>query len=253
MTTPKISLLIVDDESLVVEMLQRYLETKGYEVRGAGRADEALAVYRAWRPSLVLLDIRLPDGSGLDVLRAIRALDAKARVVVVTALHELDVWEKALEAGASAFAFKPTDVTALDRILRVAGGRGPATGDVDHPAVLIVDDEPEIRLSVKFYLIGRGMQASDAATAEDALALLHSLQPAPQALVLDLDLPKMSGIDCLKQIRQAWPDLPVVVLTGFATVSLREQAEALSVQRFLRKPVALQALEQAIREVLPHA
>lgn len=252
MTPPKLSLLIVDDEALVVEMLQRYLETKGYEVRGVGRAADAMKVFQEWRPALVLLDVRLPDGSGLDVLKAIRAIDKGAQVVVVTALHELDFWEEALAAGAAAFAFKPMEVTALDRILRVAAGGMLPAGDPAHPSVMIVDDESDTRIGVKYYLIGRGMQAFDAPTAEEALAQLRS-RPIVQALVLDLDLPKMSGIDCLKQVRQAWPDLPVVILTGFAGLSLRAQAESLGVQRFLRKPVALQQLEQAIREVLPRA
>ncbi|MBI4226789.1 MAG: response regulator [Candidatus Omnitrophica bacterium] len=247
-----LTLLIVDDEALVVEMLQRYLQAKGYDVRGAGRVDEALAVYQTWRPALVLLDIRLPDGSGLALLRQIRALNRRAHVVVVTAAHELECRQEALAAGAAAFAFKPIEVTALDRILRAAAGVPPPAGDPAHPAVMVLDDEAEVRLSIKFYLIGHGLRVTDAATAEEALALLRSVQPTPQILVLDLALPKMSGIDFLKAVRQARPELCVVVLTGFPGLALREQAEQLGVQRFLRKPVSLQALEQTIREVAPH-
>jgi len=253
MPATPISLLIVDDEALVVEMLQRYLQTKGYEVRGAGRAAEALAVYREWRPPLVLLDVRLPDGSGLDVLRQLRALNPEVHVVIVTAAHELEWRQEALTAGATAFAFKPIEVTALDRILRAAAGGPRPAEDADHPTVMIVDDEPEIRASVKWYLIGQGMQVVAADSAEEGLALLRSVQPVPQVLLLDLSLPRMDGMTFLKEVRQARPDLAVIILTGFPGMSARAQAEQYGVQRFLRKPVSLAMLEQAIREVVRHA
>lgn len=248
MTTPLIPLLIVDDEALVVEMLQRYLETKGYEVRGAGRVAEALTIYRAWRPPLVLLDVRLPDGSGLDLLRRLRAITPDLHAVVVTAAHELDWRQEALEAGATAFAFKPIEVTALDRILRAAAGSPRSAEDAEHPTVMFVDDEPDVRAGVKWYLIGQGMHVVAADSAEEGLALLRSAEPSPQVLVLDLDLPRMSGMEMLKQVRQGRPDLAVVILTGFGGLSLQTQAEQLGVRQFLRKPVSLATLEQAIRD-----
>lgn len=245
-------LLIVDDETLVVEMLQRYLQTKGYEVRGAGRVAEAWTLYQSWRPSLVLLDVGLPDGSGLDVLRRIRGLTPDAHVVIVTAAHELEWRQEALAAGATAFAFKPVEVTALDRILRAAVGKPRAAEDADHPTVMILDDEPEVRASVKWYLIGQGMHVVAADSAEEGLALLRSAQPAPQALVLDLALPRMSGMEFLKQVRQVRPDLAIIILTGFPGMSARAQAEQFGVQGFLCKPVSLATLERAIRDAIPH-
>lgn len=247
---PSTPLLIVDDEALVVEMLQRYLGTKGYEVRGAGRVTEALAVYRAWRPPLVLLDVRLPDGSGLDLLRQIRAMNPDVHAVVVTAAHELERRQEALGAGATAFAFKPIEVTSLDRILRAAAGGPRPVEDAEHPIVLVVDDEPEVRASVKWYLIGQGMHVVAADSAEEGLALLRSLQPPPQVIVLDLDLPRMNGMEFLKQLRQGRPDLTVIILTGFGALSLQTQAEQLGVRQFLRKPVSLATLEQAIRDAV---
>ena len=78
-------ILVVEDESILAIELRRFLEAVGHEVRVAGRADDALAAARGGAPDLVLLDLRLPDGSGLDVLEQLRALDAELPVVLMTA------------------------------------------------------------------------------------------------------------------------------------------------------------------------
>lgn len=244
----RLALLIVDDEGALRDTLARYLSAKGYETRGVGTAAEALAIYRQWHPTLVLLDPKLPDQSGLEVLRQVRAMDPQGCVVVITALADLNLRQEALAAGAIAFAFKPLEVTALDRVLRSAAGV-PAPIP-ERPTVLIVDDEPEIRVSLKSYLTGRGMNVFVAPTAEDALALLRSARPTPQAVLVDLELPRLSGKEFLKLVRRSHPELPLVILTAFGSLSRREEAEQLGITRFLQKPVPLETVETTLRETL---
>lgn len=243
-----IELLIVDDEPGVLETLQSYLQTRGYKISGAAWAEDAVRAYMETRPQLVLLDIRLPDGSGLDVLRRIRVLDPEAQVVVMTALHDLSLREEAFNLGAAAFAFKPMEVTALDRILKAAAGRAPTVSNPDRPNVLILDDETEIRVSLKFYLIGREMDVAVAGTAEEALSLLRSGRANPDVLLLDLDLPRLSGMEFLKLVRQMRPEMSVVILTGIGSAALKETALRMGVCQFLSKPVTLETIEKAIRD-----
>lgn len=251
MATPQpITLLIVEDEETVLETLEDYLRAKGYEIRTTRWAKEAATLYASWRPALVLLDIRLPDGDGLDVLRRIRAQDPQARVVMITAVHDLEWRRQALADGAAGFFFKPVEVTALDRILRTAAGVAETAGS-DRPTVMILDDEPEIRVGLKYYLIGRGLNVQVAGSAEEALSFLRTRPVKPQVLVLDLMLPKLSGMDFLKLIHQANPELAVIILTGLgATSSLRQQAQQHGVRQFFTKPVSLDVLETAIRGAL---
>ena len=248
---PRTTLLIVDDEPTVIEMLGSYLETRGYEVRGVGWASEAVEVYRAWRPALVLLDIVLPDESGLIVLRRLRQEDPTARVVVMTAVQEVALRQEALASGASGFAFKPMEVTALDRILRAAAGLNPLGPQGDQPCVMILDDDAEIRVGLRYFLIGCGMEVAMAGSAEEGLSMLRSFTPTPQVLVLDLNLPRLGGMEFLKLVQQTRPELAVIVLTAMGGTTLRETAKRYGARLFLQKPVMLEDLERMIREYLP--
>ena len=249
--SPKTTLLIVDDEPAVVEVLGGYLQTRGYEVRGVGRAAEVLDLYQQWKPVLVLLDVLLPDGSGLDVLRTLKTANPDAKIVVITAVQDYSLRQEAMAAGASGFAFKPVQVTALDRILRTAAGLAPFGPHGKRPCVMILDDEAEIRVGLKYYLIGQGMDVIIASTAEEGLSLLRAMRPSPQVLVLDLDLPHLSGVEFLKLVRQMWPELAVIILTGLGGSTPRTTTARLGAQRFLHKPVTLKILERTIRELLP--
>ncbi len=109
--------LVVDDEPEAVELLVEFLSSKGYEVLTATSGEEALRRVREDRPHLVLLDIRMPKMSGLDVLRRIREIDAEMGVIMVTAVNEEDVGRQALELGAFDYIVKPLDLKYLERSL----------------------------------------------------------------------------------------------------------------------------------------
>lgn len=109
--------LVVDDEPEAVELLVEFLSSKGYEVLTATSGEEALRRVREDRPHLVLLDIRMPKMSGLEVLKRIREIDAEMGVIMVTAVNEEDVGRQALELGAFDYIVKPLDLKYLERSL----------------------------------------------------------------------------------------------------------------------------------------
>lgn len=100
--------LVVDDEQPLRQMMRLTLEAAGYEVVEAEAGEQALAVSRAQGPwDAVLLDQRLPGMDGLEVLRRLRAVDAAACVVMVTAYASIDLAVEAMKLGASDFLRKP--------------------------------------------------------------------------------------------------------------------------------------------------
>src|SRR5262245_55531396 len=103
MTTRVSSLLIVDDEELSREGLARHLRRHGYEVAGAGSGPEAVDLLGRRRFDLVLLDVLMPGMSGLDVLKALRAVDSliDLPIIMVTARGESEDVVEALELGAN--------------------------------------------------------------------------------------------------------------------------------------------------------
>jgi len=99
-------ILIVEDEPDISLVLKRYLEKAAFEVRQAEDGEQAIQLYRQWQPSLVLLDIMLPDIDGWAILRHIRSHSA-CPVIMLTALNEIGARLGGLDAGADDYISKP--------------------------------------------------------------------------------------------------------------------------------------------------
>jgi two-component system, chemotaxis family, chemotaxis protein CheY len=109
---PKI--LIVDDAEFLRVRISRMLTSNGYEVVEADNGANAVNKYKEARPDAVLMDITMPEMDGLAALKAIRAVDPAARVVMLTALGQESVVLEAIKSGARDFVVKPFEP---DRVL----------------------------------------------------------------------------------------------------------------------------------------
>jgi two-component system response regulator AtoC len=105
--------LVVDDEPLVRRSMERALTDQGFEVRTAASVAEGFAIFETLRPQVVVLDVRLPDGSGLDMLPRLRRADPALKVLMVTAFGETADVVRAMKAGAADFLKKPYDLEEL--------------------------------------------------------------------------------------------------------------------------------------------
>jgi DNA-binding NtrC family response regulator len=114
----KHKILVVDDEKMIRWSLSEALKGWGYEPNEAGTVNAALAAFDAEPPSAVLLDINLPDGSGLDVLRKIRHRQSDAVVIMITANVLVDETIAALRGGAYDFIGKPINLDELHVAIR---------------------------------------------------------------------------------------------------------------------------------------
>jgi DNA-binding NtrC family response regulator len=106
-------LLVVDDEPGVLALVRRVAETEGFEVLTCGGGREAIEVAARRTPDLVLVDLRMPDVGGLDVVRAIREADPHARVVLMTGHASIDTAVEAVKLGAADYLTKPFDRARL--------------------------------------------------------------------------------------------------------------------------------------------
>ncbi len=119
---------------------------------------------------------------------------------------------------------------------------------LSHPGkILIVDDETNIRKGLRAILSKDGHQVRDAGTAEEALQLLQTFPV--EAAIVDIRMPGMSGTDLLATIRQRWPAVVVVLLTGHGTLESAMAAVKEGAHDYLLKP----AQPEAIREVMAEA
>jgi two-component system, OmpR family, KDP operon response regulator KdpE len=127
--------LVVDDEPQILRALETTLGGAGYEVRSASNAKEALAAAAAGRPDIVILDLVLPDGSGVEVSRELRRWTA-VPIIVLSVVEDEREKVAALDAGADDYVTKPFGIDELLARVRAALRRSHPSGD---PEVRIGD------------------------------------------------------------------------------------------------------------------
>src|SRR5919109_964294 len=128
------------------------------------------------------------------------------------------------------------------------GARGALAMDQPRPQILVVDDDPDILTLLRLRLAQLGYAVRTAATGQEALSMLASEQPA--LVLLDLRLPRLSGLDVLKQLRQTTPELTVIVMTAYATVEKAVEAMKAGAYDFLTKPLTPGHLELVVQKAL---
>jgi two-component system, NtrC family, response regulator PilR len=119
-------LLVVDDEPDLRTLYELTLVREGYDVQSAGSVDEAWALLQAERFHLVITDMRMPDGSGLDLLRRLDDAGRPEKAVVITAYGSAENAVEALKAGAYDYLTKPVDLRQFRAVVASALGRGGA-------------------------------------------------------------------------------------------------------------------------------
>jgi two-component system response regulator RegA len=103
------SLLLVDDDPVLSDVLARALEGRGYAVRVAGTVEAALAAIAADPPEYAVVDLKLPDGSGLKLVGPLQAADAHTRIVMLTGHGNIPTAIEAIKLGATYYLTKPAN------------------------------------------------------------------------------------------------------------------------------------------------
>ena len=110
-----ISLLVVDDESEIVDQIKEYFEDEGFRVMTAETGGEGIEIAKREHPNILILDMKLPDIPGLTVLRAVKATSPLTKVITVTGYIDQTMFDQAEELGRDSFLQKPFDLEILKR------------------------------------------------------------------------------------------------------------------------------------------
>jgi two-component system response regulator RegA len=114
-------LLLVDDDAPLRRSMARALERRGFQVLPAEGVAEARALAREHRPDFAVLDMRLTEGSGLDLVRTLRELRSETRIVIVTGYGNIATAVAAIKAGAVDYLAKPVDADDVTNALLKSG------------------------------------------------------------------------------------------------------------------------------------
>jgi CheY-like chemotaxis protein/signal transduction histidine kinase/HAMP domain-containing protein len=260
-------LLIVEDNPAEQMSIRELLDHDDIEIANAETGSDALASLKDNPCDCVVLDLRLPDMSGFEVLERMRVDPALADIpVVVFTGRELSVEEDAqLHTMARSIVVK--GVESPERLLnetalflhRVITDLPPekqhmlerlnsSDDDLVGRTVLLVDDDPRNIFALSSALERRGMQVLTATTGAEAIALVDET-PSLAIVLMDIMMPEMDGYQTIEKIRQnrAYRRLPIIALTAKAMKGDREKCLQAGASDYLAKPVNTEQLLSALR------
>ena len=263
------TILIIEDDPKIVSALEIRFKDSGYETLSAGDALTGYSKALAHLPDLVVLDISMPAGDGLQVAQKLRShrLTREIPFVFVTGNTNPELREQVMDLGAAGLFEKPYNA---DELLAVVGhalgetgmfrrpiarytppagaaavksGRGPAK------KVLIVEDDEKIALALSLRLQSAGYETS---TAPDAITGVHfTLSAHPDLVLLDISLPAGSGFTVAERVRgSSGSKTPIIFLTASKQPGFRERALELGAAGYFEKPYEADALLMAVHQHL---
>ena len=247
------TVVIVDDSMTVRMDLQEAFEAAGFQTLTCVTAAAARIVFASMPMDVVVLDVLLPDGDGVELLKELRAAPATAATVVLMLSGEAEVADRirGLRTGADEYVGKPYDALYVIAKARELLRRRRGEGDAARPTVLVIDDSATFRNVMRQALEDAGYAAATAGTGEDGLRLAAEVRPS--AIIVDGMLPGIDGTTVIRRVRldAALRGVPCLLLTGSGELSAELQALDAGADAFVHKdeeiPVILARLAAALR------
>jgi diguanylate cyclase (GGDEF)-like protein len=229
------AILVVDDDPAIRAFLVRRIEQEGLAARGVASKAEALKVLEHRLPAGLIVDIGLPDGSGYELVSAVRARpggDGPAIMIVSALAGFLDKVE-ALHCGADGFFEKPVDWDLLvRRLVDLLDRNRPEPG-----RVLVVEDDPHQTSFLRTVLASAGYEVRVCDDPHRFDGDLSSFRP--DLVLIDIVLPGIRGYDLARFLRQdeRYATLPIIFLTTEGQVEARIETARAGGDDHLTKPI----------------
>jgi signal transduction histidine kinase/DNA-binding response OmpR family regulator len=243
---PGQTVLVVDDEPSIRRFLRHILETEGFLVIESRSGEDAVAIARREKPSLVLLDLVLPDINGFEVLSRLKEKPETEEIPVII-LSIIEDEEKCFRLGASDYLPKPINRERLvDRVTSlIAAGRNYKREGPHR--VLAVDDDDSVLRALATILASHGFEVDIARNGKDGLEIAKA--NPPDLIILDLMMPIMSGHEVLLALKQnsSLAEIPVMILTA-AEPDERIRALQGGAESLLTKPFSEKELAKLVRD-----
>jgi PAS domain S-box-containing protein len=249
-TTGTGEVLVVDDDSSTRELVSRSLRRAGFSTTEAHSGEDALLKARVSPPTLVVLDLMMPNLDGFEVLRRMRAEKLNVPVVVLTGKTLTHEEQSVLREGFAGFVQKGGH--ALEDVIGQAKGvllKNSAQRASRLPRILYIEDNPQNRDIVRRYLGGQ-FEVLEAEDGEHGVE--RATREAPDLILMDLSLPRLDGWEATRRLRQlpAVATIPVIAVTAHAGREYQDKATAAGCTGYLTKPLDRDQLLDTIRKHL---
>lgn len=239
----KLHILVVDDDRDLADSLAELLELEGHRVRTVYSGPEAVEAYRECDFDLAFMDVMMPGKNGVESFFEIRRTTPTAQVYMMTAYSVEQLVQQALDNGALGIMQKPLD---LDRLLGMVGDLS------SEGIVLVAEDDEALGSEMLHVMRSAGLRAE--LVRDGRAALKAARERSVKALVLDVGLPLISGIEVCASLSREGPAIPTIIVTGIAPDCLNQMgfADAVRATGILRKPfdpvLLLEQIQDLARE-----
>jgi DNA-binding response OmpR family regulator len=248
------SILCADDDMATLDRLKEYFTLKGFIVLTATNGVEACLQVKRWAPRAVILDLFIPRLGGIGALGRIHAMDPTLPVIITTDSGEGLAMVSSAGLGVTATFAKPLDLPCISQALARAGVTPPAELAAEErprpaPRVLVVDDEDEFREVLIEYLGGKGFEAREAGSGEEAVEQVAEFDP--HIVLLDLMMAGMGGLEALREIKHLAPRACVIMVTAAHDLDTARGALARGAADYVTKPFPFRYLDAVLDVHLP--
>ena len=205
--TKKNTILVIDDDPTIHDLVKRFLVKQGFEVLTANSGAEGIRLARIVQPEAITLDVMMPGMDGWSVLTALKANPHTAGIPVIM-MTMVDDQNLGYALGASEYLLKPINGKQLEAILDKYQPTASAN------SILVVEDDPDTREMLCRQLKKDNWKTIEAENGRQALQKLMVYSPA--LIISDLMMPEVDGFELIHKLRQhkKWRSIPVIVLTA---------------------------------------
>lgn len=250
--------LYVEDDFQLQALMRAMFHQTDYQLLEADDADTGYQAVLEHMPNLILMDINLPGGSGVEVIRRIKQEPSIAQipVIAITADDSRENREQCFAAGCVTVLLKPVPrLLLLDTIRKYLenGTQNAAVTTAQQEAdkrkkVLVVDDHEDLRIIFSRAFNRHHFDVSDVGNGSDALRYMRD--NLPDVVILDINMPGLSGYDVLAVIRndERLKDTKVILVTGNTLAS--EDPQSQEADLLLIKPVDISRLFEFAKQMM---
>ncbi len=241
------SILIVEDSRVINNTLTARLRDKGYECFQSYDLENARDILQNNEVSLVILDLHLPDGEGEDLIDEIKEANKETKIVIFTSENDLLRRDELFRLGILDYLLKGKNANlTVKEILSII----ESMQINPNYTLLIVDDSRVIRRMMHKILSSCGYTIVEAKNGAEAIQKVAELEV--DLMLLDMQMPDMSGLDALKQIKQDEKNfhLPVFMISSTLDIEVMRDAYKAGVLDYFKKPFSPEELKLKVEQVI---
>lgn len=232
---------MIDDELKIRELFYDLFSLRGYKIVTAPGGEEGIEIAGKEKFDLILSDIKMQTIDGIETLKRIRQFDPKVKVIMLTAMEDVELDRQARLNGATGLMRKSWGLLTISKIVNALMEEKLDSVDEERKKILVADDNPEICALFEDFLKRKGFKPLIAGSGEEAIE--KTKKDNPIIILLDINMPGMDGLMTLKKIREFNQSVGIIVVTGMSDENVAQEAMKMGIYDYIIKPINFDYLQ----------